>query len=253
MGSEGLGVTTVFIIIPGKTRLQNKPLRDMTSLHEQKCQDSSSRPARQHLVVGCPRWHATSPKKRWHAACGGAEMCQAVGSDSESAEKPSNWWSIHKALDSDQGSIHCKFSIQATLSEFYQICTCRTNMQVSSSPHAKFSTACPAQHRIWASDRRFRHGLQDSASACYFCLQGEDIADHVLVQSAKQIWYTWFLQLQFDASIPEATHTLHEWWQDSRQRRRFDRSKRKIPNTMTAQSGSAGALGCSTTVDYRCH
>jgi hypothetical protein len=154
-------------------------------------------------------------------------MCQAVGSDSESAEKPSNWWSIHKALDSDQGSIHCKFSIQATLSEFYQICTCRTNMQVSSSPHAKFSTACRAQHRIWASDRRFRHGLQDSASACYFCLQGEDIADHILVQSAKQIWYTWFLQLQFDASIPEATHTLHEWWQDSETKAAFWQEQKK--------------------------
>ena len=38
------------------------------------------------------------------------------------------------------------------------------------------------QHRIWTSDRRARHGLQDHPSACFTCLQEEDNAEHIHLQ-----------------------------------------------------------------------
>ena len=38
------------------------------------------------------------------------------------------------------------------------------------------------QHRIWTSDRRAKHGLQDSPSVCYTCLREEDDAEHILIQ-----------------------------------------------------------------------
>lgn len=35
------------------------------------------------------------------------------------------------------------------------------------------------QHRLWMSDRRGRHGLQDQPSACFTCLQDEDNVEHI--------------------------------------------------------------------------
>jgi hypothetical protein len=37
------------------------------------------------------------------------------------------------------------------------------------------------RYRLWTSDRRARHGLQEHPDVCYFCLQEEDNVDHVLV------------------------------------------------------------------------
>lgn len=38
------------------------------------------------------------------------------------------------------------------------------------------------QHRLWISDRRARHGLQEDSSSCYICLQEEVKFEHILVQ-----------------------------------------------------------------------
>jgi hypothetical protein len=38
------------------------------------------------------------------------------------------------------------------------------------------------KHRLWTSDRRHRHGLQDQTSTCFTCLQEEDTVEHILVQ-----------------------------------------------------------------------
>jgi hypothetical protein len=36
------------------------------------------------------------------------------------------------------------------------------------------------KYRLWTSDRRARHGLQELPDACYTCLQDEDNVDHML-------------------------------------------------------------------------
>ena len=37
------------------------------------------------------------------------------------------------------------------------------------------------QYRLWTSDKRARHVLQDQASKCYMCDQEEDTVDHILL------------------------------------------------------------------------
>lgn len=52
------------------------------------------------------------------------------------------------------------------------------------------------QHRLWTSDRRARHGLQDTTSPCFLCEQEEDTVDHILLQCvfARQVWYICFVK-----------------------------------------------------------
>jgi hypothetical protein len=38
------------------------------------------------------------------------------------------------------------------------------------------------RYRLWTSDRRTRHGLQEHSDPCPTCLQEEDNVDHILVQ-----------------------------------------------------------------------
>ena len=70
------------------------------------------------------------------------------------------------------------------------------------------------QHRIWTSDRRARHELQDRPSACYTCLQEEDNAEHILVQCVytREVWHTMFDALSMQAPIPDAHDHLLDWW-----------------------------------------
>ena len=70
------------------------------------------------------------------------------------------------------------------------------------------------KHRIWTSDRRARHNLQDQPSPCFVCLQEIDEAEHILVQCvyARQVWMGVFQQLGVQANNPESHSTLEEWW-----------------------------------------
>ena len=87
------------------------------------------------------------------------------------------------------------------------------------------------QYRVWTSDRRQRHGLQDHSSACFLCDQEEDKVDHILLQCvyARQVWFLCFRELGVDeALIPTTDDTLGDWWVsarkriDKRHRRGFD-------------------------------
>ena len=98
------------------------------------------------------------------------------------------------------------------------------------APKCKLFVWLASQHRIWTSDRRFRHGLQDRPSACFVCLQEEDTADHILAQCvfARQVWHRCG-EVWGDAFIaPSQRCTLQGWWLLQRSkfrdkdRRRFD-------------------------------
>ena len=75
------------------------------------------------------------------------------------------------------------------------------------------------QYRLWTSDRRTRHGLQDSTSPCYLCEQEEDTVDHILVQCAfaKQVWFQCFVRVGLPLELmPTGQDTMEDWWTTSR-------------------------------------
>uniref|UniRef100_A0A453JT76 Reverse transcriptase zinc-binding domain-containing protein n=1 Tax=Aegilops tauschii subsp. strangulata TaxID=200361 RepID=A0A453JT76_AEGTS len=87
------------------------------------------------------------------------------------------------------------------------------------------------QYRVWTSDRRLRHGLQEQASSCFLCAQEEDNIDHIMTQCAysKQVWFTTFSRSRIDTLlIPDGNNTLETWWGATRKhihktyRRAFD-------------------------------
>ena len=75
-----------------------------------------------------------------------------------------------------------------------------------------------SQYRLWTSDRRARHGLQDTASACYTCYHEEDTTDHILVGCvyARQVWNGCFRLLQINVQIPSSEDTFMVWWDKAR-------------------------------------
>ena len=78
----------------------------------------------------------------------------------------------------------------------------------------KIFTWLAAQYRIWTSDRRARHGLQDTASACFTCLQEEDNVDHIFMQCvyAQETWHCCLDAIQLPIQRPATTDTFLGWW-----------------------------------------
>ena len=70
------------------------------------------------------------------------------------------------------------------------------------------------QHRIWTSDRRARHGLQDETSACYTCLQDEDNVEHILgaCTYAREVWHRLWDLLGINIQGHMAGDTILVWW-----------------------------------------
>lgn len=91
--------------------------------------------------------------------------------------------------------------------------------------------------RLWTSDRRCRHGLQDEVSPCYTCLQEEDTVQHILVNCpyARQVWFKCARRLQVRVGLPQLTDSLQLWWR--RERSRFSNKDRRGLDTFVI-------LGC---------
>jgi hypothetical protein len=82
------------------------------------------------------------------------------------------------------------------------------------------------RRRLWTSDRRARHGLQDHPDACATCLQEEDNVDHILTQCpyAKMVWFGCLRRLGSQLLEPQGSTDLERWWTEARKRlRREDR------------------------------
>jgi hypothetical protein len=84
---------------------------------------------------------------------------------------------------------------------------------------AKIFAWLAVQHHLWTSDRRFRHGLQDSTATCFVHLQ-EDMVEHVLVQCsfARQVWFRCFQELHLSIDTLTHTDTFKHWWTGQRRR-----------------------------------
>jgi hypothetical protein len=76
------------------------------------------------------------------------------------------------------------------------------------------------QFRLWTSERRYRHELDDSVAPCYTCLQEMDSASHIFVECvyARQVWLGCLTVLGIDVNIPCAQDSLQNWWKNARGR-----------------------------------
>lgn len=101
------------------------------------------------------------------------------------------------------------------------------------------------QHRVWTSDRWHRYGLQDSMSACFTCLQGEDTIVHVLVPrvNTREVLYGCLWAAGVSTAAPVVTDSIEDWW--PRSHVLFNR-RSKIPWHVFQQIAgrSRGELAC---------
>ncbi|XP_071677262.1 uncharacterized protein [Lolium perenne] len=84
------------------------------------------------------------------------------------------------------------------------------------------------RYRLWTSDRRVSHGLQEHPNACYICLHEEDNVDHILTLCpyARQVWCRVLHSAGLRMADPGFTGNLQRWWTEARKRvRRFDRKR----------------------------
>ncbi|XP_071679762.1 uncharacterized protein [Lolium perenne] len=94
-------------------------------------------------------------------------------------------------------------------------------------PKCKFFVWLALRYRLWTSDRRHRHGLQDRSAACYWCLQDEDNLDHVLMRCpyARQVWFGCITAAGLNIVEPNRDSSLESWWSSARDLvRRRDRN-----------------------------
>lgn len=77
----------------------------------------------------------------------------------------------------------------------------------------KFFTWLAVRKRIWTGDRRHRHGLQDSVTACPLCDQEPETVDHLFITCpyTRTLWHTVIRMLGDDATNLSATELL-DWW-----------------------------------------
>ncbi|KAK1661405.1 hypothetical protein QYE76_049564 [Lolium multiflorum] len=84
------------------------------------------------------------------------------------------------------------------------------------------------RYRLWISDRRARHGLQEHPDTCYTCLQEEDNIDHIftLCPYARQVRCRVIRSANLRIADPGFTGNLQRWWTEARKRvRRIDRKR----------------------------
>jgi hypothetical protein len=76
------------------------------------------------------------------------------------------------------------------------------------------------RYRLWTTERRARHGLQDRPDACYLCLQEIDSVDHMLMHCsyAREVWFESMWLTGLPDVTPLGEDKLEDWWLRSRQR-----------------------------------
>lgn len=76
-----------------------------------------------------------------------------------------------------------------------------------------------SSYRLWTSDRRLRHGLQDESCPCFLCDEDEDTVDHLLMKCiyARQVWYLCFRKARINWKwLPSRLDRLETWWSTTR-------------------------------------
>jgi hypothetical protein len=85
--------------------------------------------------------------------------------------------------------------------------------------------------RLWTTDRRARHDLQEEADICALCLQEPESAEHVIIQCvfARQVWHSCLGVAHFNIAAPLVGDQLESWWLQSR--RSLNKRRKKIFDT----------------------
>lgn len=80
--------------------------------------------------------------------------------------------------------------------------------------------------RCWTAERRFRHGLQDSAN-CIFCDQLLETMDHVILGCvySREVWAILLTKLHLLHAIQVQEEDVIGWW--LRNRKLLDKQLRK--------------------------
>jgi hypothetical protein len=96
------------------------------------------------------------------------------------------------------------------------------------TPKSKLFVWLAAQDRIWSSERRYRHGLQDHATRCEVCMQEIETCEHILMQCVvtREVWHICRETLELTFEEPTQASTFEEWWLRERAKLR-DRKHRK--------------------------
>jgi hypothetical protein len=86
-------------------------------------------------------------------------------------------------------------------------------------PKCKIFAWLALRYRLWTSDRRHKHGLQDRSAAYYWCLQEEDTLDHVLMRCpyARQVWFGYITAAGLNIVEPNRDTSLESWWSSARE------------------------------------
>jgi hypothetical protein len=93
------------------------------------------------------------------------------------------------------------------------------------------------QYRVWTSDRRVRHGLQEAMVPCYVCLQEEDTLDHIIMGCvvAREVWFRCFRCAGVQVDIPDGTEKLECWWLKAR--KKFRGKDKRLFDTLVVLIG----------------
>lgn len=104
-----------------------------------------------------------------------------------------------------EGSIH--FSPASAIWKCWTSLSCKLFMWLAT------------QYRLWTSDQRLRHGLQDQSSPCYICDQQEYSVDHILLRCgfARQVWHNSFMRARLLITlVPSTEASIGPWWMTAR-------------------------------------
>ena len=82
------------------------------------------------------------------------------------------------------------------------------------------------RERLWTSERRHRHGLQDRAD-CTLCDQEIETSEHLFARCCytQQVWHTVSAMLNIQNATPAQEISLMDWWLQKREG--FNAIKRK--------------------------
>lgn len=86
-------------------------------------------------------------------------------------------------------------------------------------PKVKFFFWVGLHGRLWTSERRKRHGLQQDAS-CVLCAQEDETSDHLLCSCmfAREVWHRLLHAVGWQSLTPGTDAKLDDWWQRARMR-----------------------------------
>jgi hypothetical protein len=133
-----------------------------------------------------------------------------------------------------KGSVSGEYSAKAT---YQLLCQGSTRWSMSKLVWRSFAPMkckifawLALKYRLWTSDMRARHGLQEQPDTCFTCLQEEDNVNHILAQCpyARQVWCEVLQSAGLSLPDPGAVGNLESWWTEARKRiqkrdrRRFD-------------------------------